>query len=160
MKRRVNVAIATFTASTAIAVILDAGVAHADPAVPQAGAVCGGSTGLMGGVQAFSPQHEVLQCVKGVPMYVWQHQDGIQRPAVAWFTYGPQATLTKDDLVPGTKWTGFARGGDCSEQQTRTSGGPPVAQTTGGDVALDFTVLPDMATLTLQGACVWRQLES
>jgi hypothetical protein len=159
MKRSVNVAIATFTASI-IAVVLDAGTAHAGPAVPQPGVACGGSAGVMDGVQTFSPQHEVLQCVKGVPVFVWQHLDDIQRPATAWFTYGPQATLTKGDVVAGTKWTGFARGGDCTAEQTRTAGGPPVAQATNGDATLDFTLLPDMATLTLHGVCIWRQVDS
>ena len=159
MKRSVNVAIATFTA-TFIAVILDAGVAHADPVVPQPGVACGGSAGVMDGVQTFSPQHEVLQCVKGVPVYVWQHLDDIQRPAAAWFTYGPPATLTKGDVVGGTKWTGFARGADCAAEETRTAGGAPVALATTGDNTLDFTLLPDMATLTLHGVCIWRQVDS
>lgn len=159
MKRSVNVAIATFTASI-IAVILDAGVAHADPAIPQPGSACGGAAGVMDGVQTFSPQHEVLQCVKGAPMFVWQHLDDIQRPAAAWFTYGPPATLSKGDVVAGTKWTGFARGGYCSAEQTRTAGGAPMAQATNGNDTLDFTLLPDMATLTLHGVCIWRQVDS
>jgi hypothetical protein len=159
MKRSVNAVIVTFTASI-IAVILDAGAAHADPAIPEPGGACGGSAGVMDGVQTFSPQHEVLQCVKGVPVFVWQHLDDIQRPAAAWFTYGPQATLTKGDVVAGTKWTGFARGGDCGAEQTRTGGGAPAAQATNGNDTLDFTLLPDMATLTLHGVCIWRQVDS
>jgi hypothetical protein len=111
-------------------------------------------------VQTFSPRHDVLQCVKGVPVFVWQHLDDIQRPAPAWFTYGPPARLTKSDVVAGTKWTGFARGADCSAEQTRTAGGAPWAQATNGSDTLDFTLLPDMATLTLHGVCIWRQVDS
>jgi hypothetical protein len=159
MKLSVNVAIATFTASI-IVVALDAGVAHADPAIPQPGSACGGAAGVMDGVQTFSPQHEVLQCVKGAPMFVWQHLDDIQRPAAAWFTYGPPATLSKGDVVAGTKWTGFARGDYCSAEQTRTAGGAPMAQATNGNDTLDFTLLPDMANLTLHGVCIWRQVDS
>jgi hypothetical protein len=159
MKRSANVAIATFTA-TFIAVILDAGVAHADPADPEPGVACGGSAGVMDGVETFSPQHEVLQCVKGVPMFVWQHLDDIQRPAAAWFTYGPSETLTKGDIVAGTKWTGFARGTDCTVQQTHIAGGAPVTQATTGGDTLYFTLLPDVATVTLQGVCIWRQVDS
>jgi hypothetical protein len=159
MKRSVNVAIATFIAST-IAVVLDTGVTSADPTDPQPGVACGGSAGVMDGVQTFSRQHEVLQCVKGVPMFVWQHLDDVQRPAAAWFTYGPPATLTKADVVGGTKWTGFARGADCAEEQSRTAGGAPVAQATNGNDTLDFTLLPDMNTLTLHGVCIWRQVDS
>jgi hypothetical protein len=159
MKRSVSVAIATFMASI-IAVVLDARTAHADPSDPQPGVVCGGSAGVMDGVQTFSPQHEVLQCVKGVPMFVWQHLDDIQRPATAWFTYGPPATLTKGDVAGGTKWQGYARGADCTVEQTRAAGGPPVAQATNGTDTLDFTLLPDITTLTLHGVCIWRQVGS
>jgi hypothetical protein len=163
MKRSVNVAIATFTGmftATFIAVVLHAAAAHADPVVPEPGVACGGSAGVMDGVQTFSPQHEVLECVKGARMFVWQHLDDIQRPAVAWFTYGPAATLNKGDVVGGTRWTGFERGADCTEEQTRAAGGAPVAQGTTGDNTLDFTLVPDMATLTLHGVCIWREDDS
>jgi hypothetical protein len=159
MKRSVNVAIAAFIASIN-AVALDAGATHADPADPEPGVACGGSAGVMDGVETFSPQHEVLQCVKGVPMFVWQHLDDIQRPAAAWFTYGPSETLTKGDIVAGTKWTGFARGTDCTVQQTHIAGGAPVTQATTGGDTLYFTLLPDVATVTLHGVCIWRQVDS
>jgi hypothetical protein len=156
MKRSVNVALAMFTATfTAVAPV--AAVAHADPVVPEPGVACGGSAGVMDGVQTFSPQHEVLECVKGSPKFVWQHLDDIQRPAVAWFTYGPAATLTKSDVIEGTRWTGFERGANCSEEQTHIAGGAPARQAATGDDTLDFTVVPDMATMTLHGVCIWRE---
>ena len=150
---------ATFSA-TFIAMVPHAGVAQADPVVPEPGIACGGSTGVMDGVQTFSPQHEVLECVKGSPMFVWQHLDDIQRPAIAWFTYGPAAKLTKADVVGGSRWTGFERGADCTEEQTRAAGGAPVTQAATGDNTLDFTLVPDMATLTLHGVCIWREDDS
>jgi hypothetical protein len=156
MKRSVNVAFATFTA-TFTAMALVAAVAHADPVVPEPGVACGGSAGVMDGVQTFSPQHEVLQCVKGVPVFVWQHLDDIQRPAVAWFTYGPPATLNRTDVIEGSRWTGFERGANCTEEQTHTAGGAPATQAVTGDDTLDFTVVPDMATMTLHGVCIWRE---
>jgi hypothetical protein len=156
MKRSVNVAFATFTA-TFTAAALVAAVAHADPVVPEPGVACGGSAGVMDGVQTFSPQHQVLECVKGVPVFVWQHLDDIQRPAVAWFTYGPAATLTRSDVIEGTRWTGFERGTNCTEEQTHLAGGAPATQAATGDHTLDFTVFPDMATMTLHGVCIWRE---
>ena len=156
MKRSVNVAFATFTA-TFTAMALVAAVAHADPVVPEPGVACGGSAGVMDGVQTFSPQHEVLKCVKGVPVFVWQHLDDIQRPAVAWFTYGPAATLNRTDVIEGTRWTGFERGANCTEEQTHLAGGAPATQAVTRDDTLDFTVVPDMATMTLHGVCIWRQ---
>ena len=129
-ERSVNVAFTTFTArftstftATCTAAALVAGVAHADPTVPEPGVACGGSAGVMDGVQTFSPQHEVLECVKASPMFVWQHLDDIQRPAVAWFTYGPAATLNRSDVVEGTRWTGFERGDSCAEEQTHIAEG-------------------------------------
>ena len=167
MKRSVNVAFTTFTArftstftATCTAAALVAGVAHADPTAPEPGVACGGSAGVMDGVQTFSPQHEVLECVKGSPMFVWQHLDDIQRPAVAWFTYGPAATLNRSDVVEGTRWTGFERGDSCAEEQTHIAGGAPATQAATGDNTLDFTVVPDMATMTLHGVCIWREDDS
>jgi hypothetical protein len=160
MKRSVNVALATSIASICVLVAGSAQLAHADPNDPQPGVSCGKSTGVMDGVQTFSPQHEVLQCVKGVPMYVWQHLDDIQRPAVAWFTYGAAATLNRSDVVVGTKWSGSARGGDCSVEQTRITGGTPVTQATNGTDTVDFTLLLDMVSVTLHGTCIWRQVDS
>ena len=163
MKRSVNVAFARFTATftaTFTAVALAVAVAHADPVVPEPGVACGGSAGVMDGVQTFSPQHEVLECVKGVPVFVWQHLDDIQRPAVAWFTYGPAATLSRSDVIEGTRWTGFERGANCTEEQTHIAGGAPATQAATGDDTLDFTVVPDMATLTLHGVCIWREDDS
>lgn len=160
MKRSVSVASKAFTAAftagvTAMSQV--AAVAHADPTVPEPGVACGGSAGVMDGVQTFSPQHEVLECVKGSPMYVWQHLDDIQRPAVAWFTYGPAATLNRPDVIEGTRWTGFERGANCTEEQTHLAGGAPATQAANGDDTLDFTVVPDMATMTLHGVCIWRE---
>jgi hypothetical protein len=160
MKRSVNVALTTCTASIIVAVAGPAQLAHADPSDPQPGVSCGKSAGVMDGVQTFSPTHEVLQCVKGVPMYVWQHLDDIQRPALAWFTYGPPAVLNRGDVAVGAKWSGFARGGDCSVEQTRITGGTPVTQATNGTDTVDFILLPDVATVTLHGVCIWRQVDS
>jgi hypothetical protein len=167
MKRSVNVAFTTFTAgfmatftATFTTAALVTGVAHADPTVPEPGVACGGAAGVMDGVQTFSPQHEVLECVKGSPMYVWQHLDDIQRPAVAWFTYGPAATLNRSDVIEGTRWTGFERGDNCAEEQTHVAGGAPAAQAANSDNTLDFTVAPDMATMTLHGVCIWREDDS
>ncbi|MGB9306236.1 MAG: hypothetical protein WCB92_21915 [Mycobacterium sp.] len=160
MKRSVNVALAACIATSIVVNAGPARLAHADPADPQPGVSCGKSAGVMDGVQTFSPTHEVLQCVKGVPVYVWQHLDDIQRPAVAWFTYGPPAVLNRGDVVVGTKWSGFARGGECGVEQTRIAGGPPVAQTTNGTDTVDFILLPDVATVTLHGVCIWHQVDS
>jgi hypothetical protein len=149
---------AAFTASTSAAV-LAAGIAHADRAVPQPGAACGGSvdsSGAMNGAQAFSPQGEVLLCVKGDPVSVWQHLDGIQRPAQIWFTYGPDATSTANDITPGEHWIGFS-GSGCTATQTSTTGGPSVVTTVGGGPFTDLRLLPDLDTLKLKGSCTWRK---
>jgi hypothetical protein len=45
-------------------------------------------------------------------------------------------------------------------QQTHIAGGAPVTQATTGGDTLDFTLLPDMATVTLRGVCIWRQVNS
>jgi hypothetical protein len=59
----------TLTGSV-IAVMISAGIARADNAVPTAGAACNKSAGssfAMDGSQTFSPQGEVLLCLKGDP---------------------------------------------------------------------------------------------
>jgi hypothetical protein len=160
MKCSVSVGLATCIATSVVLSAGPAQLAHADPSDPLPGVSCGKSTGVMDGVQTFSPTHEVLQCVKGVPMYVWQHLDDIQRPAIAWFTYGPPAILNRGDVVAGAKWSGSARGGDCSVEQTRITGGTPVTQATNGTDTVDFILLPDVATVTLHGVCIWRQVDS
>ena len=128
MKHRVTIAMTTVTGAV-VAAMLGTGIAHADR-VPTVGNTCrgsGDSSGAMDGSQTLSPQGEVLLCVTGEPAGVWQHLDGIQRPAQVWFTYGPPATLTADDVTPGSHWIGFS-GNDCTATQTSTTGGPPVVK--------------------------------
>ena len=158
MPRSVTVARMTFTGSV-MAVMLSAGIAQADSAVPIAGAACNKSAGssfAMDGSQTFSPQGEILLCAKGEPAGVWQHLDDIQRPAQIWFTYGPPATLTAGDVTPGSHWIGFS-GNDCTAEQTSTTGGPPVVKPIqAGAPFTDFFLLQDLATLKLTGSCQWR----
>ena len=154
-----HVAAATTIIAVGFAPGITVGIAHADPVVPQAGAVCSqaaNSSMAMVGSQTFSPQHEVLLCASANPKPVWQHLDDIQRPATIWFTYGPDATLSAGDVSPGSNWIGFS-GKGCSVVQTSTKGGAPVTKPI-QDVPdyTAFQVLPDVATLTLKGACQWR----
>jgi hypothetical protein len=156
MKSRVA---ATTIIAAGLGPSIAAGIAHADPVVPQAGAVCSqaaNSSMAMVGSQTFSPQHEVLLCASANPKPVWQHLDDIQRPATIWFTYGPDATLNTNDVASGSNWVGFG-GKGCSVVQTSTDGGPPVTKTIQDVPAYTaFQVLPNVATLTLKGACQWR----
>jgi hypothetical protein len=158
MPRSVTVATMTCTGSV-MAVMVSAGIAQADIAVPKAGAACNKSAGssfAMDGSQTFSPQGEILLCAKGEPAGVWQHLDDIQRPAQIWFTYGPPATLTAGDVTPGSHWIGFS-GNDCTAEQTSTTGGPPVVKPIqAGAPFTDFFLLQDLATLKLTGSCQWR----
>ncbi len=153
MKRAVSMVTASVLAG-----MLGAGIAHADP-VPKVGNTCrgsGDSSAANAGSQAFTPQGEVLLCPFGDPVAVWNHLDGIQRPAESWYTYGPPATLRADDVTPGSHWIGYG-GKDCSVIQTSTAGGPPVVkQIQAGAPYTDFYVLPDLANLKLTGSCDWR----
>jgi hypothetical protein len=148
----------SISTATIIAAMVGAGIAHAD-AVPKVGNTCrgsGDSSGANAGSQAFTPQGEVLLCPFGDPVAVWNHLDGIQRSAESWYTYGPPATLTANDVIPGSHWIGFG-GNDCSTTQTSTNGGPPVVkQIQAGAPFTDFYLLPDLATLKLTGSCDWR----
>ena len=103
----------------------------------------------MAGAQAFTPQGEVLLCPTGDPVAVWTHLDEIQRPAEVWYTYGPPATLSANDVTPGSHWIGFG-GKDCSAIQTSTAGGSPVVRPIqAGAPFTDVFVLPDLTTLKL-----------
>src|SRR5258708_33749446 len=108
----------------------------------------------MNGAQPFSPEGEVLLCVKGDPVSIWQHLDGIERPAQIWFTYGPEATLTANDVTPGEHWIGFG-GSGCTAEQTSTTGGPPVVTTVAGGPFTDLPPLPHPAPFKPQGARTW-----
>jgi hypothetical protein len=145
-------------AATAAAVMLSAGIACADP-VPKVGNTCrgsGDSSAASAGSQAFDPQGDVLLCPFGESIAVWTHVDGVQRPAESWYTYGPAATLTANDVTPGSHWIGYG-GNDCSVIQTSTAGGSPVVkQIQAGAPYTDFYVLPDLASLKFVGACDWR----
>jgi hypothetical protein len=102
----------------------------------------------------FHRRGELLLCVKGDPVSVWQHLDDLQRPVQIWFTYGPEATLTASDVLPAERrWVGFAGNGHCTEEQTPNDGGPPVSMP---DELMDFPLIPNLATLRLKGACDWR----
>jgi hypothetical protein len=140
------------------AAMLSPVTADADP-VPKAGNACrgsGDSSGAMAGSQAFTPEGEVLLCPAGDPVEVWTRLDAIQRPAEVWYTYGPPATLTADDVTPGSHWIGFG-GLDCSAAQTSTAAGPPVVKRVqAGSPFTDIPLLPDLAALTLTGSCQWR----
>jgi hypothetical protein len=157
MKYRVTIAMTTVT-SAVVAAMLGTGIAHADR-VPTVGNTCrgsGDSSGAMAGAQSFTPQGEVLLCPTSDPVAVWTHLDEIQRPAETWYTYGPPATLTANDVTPGGHWIGFG-GNDCSAVQTSTAGGSPVVKPIqAGAPFTDVFVLPDLATLKLTGSCQWR----
>ncbi|MCW2662516.1 MAG: hypothetical protein JWP83_3668 [Mycobacterium sp.] len=77
-----------------IAAGVASGVAVADPAMPQPAGVCNkaaGSSAALDNAQTFAPNGDVLMCVPGPQVGLWQRVNGIQRPIQAWFTYGPQA---------------------------------------------------------------------
>ncbi|MGE2816875.1 hypothetical protein ACQI5H_17285 [Mycobacterium heidelbergense] len=157
MRAGMTTAVATLTGA-AIAALLATGIAHADH-VPKVGNACrgsGDSSAALDGSQTFTPQGEVLLCPAGGPMAVWTHLAAIQRPATVWYTYGPPATLTANDVSPGSHWIGFG-GTDCSAVQTSTAGGPPVVKPIqAGAPFTDFFLLKDLATLKLTGSCQWR----
>src|SRR5690242_19674939 len=105
MRGGMTMAVATL-AGAAVAALLGTGIAHADR-VPKVGNACrgsGDSSGAMAGSQTFAPNGEVLLCPTGDPVAVWTHLAGIQRPATLWYTYGPPATLTANDVTPGSPW--------------------------------------------------------
>jgi len=164
MKYGVIAAMTVVTVST-IATEMAAGVAAADPVVPQQAAVCNkaaGSSGALDNAQTFAPNGDVLICTPGPQVGLWQRVDGIQRPVEAWFTFGPEATLTAGDVTPGQTWVGWNgyAGTTCTVEQTSTAGGPPVVMTINYDQLQDFHLLPDLATLKFRGACDWRKAGS
>jgi hypothetical protein len=156
MKRDVTAAMLT---APAVAAMVAAGIASADPAVPQAGAACNsapGSPGANNGAQTLTPRREVLICVSGDNAGMWQHLDELQRPVRNFFTYGPGIALTGGDVTAGEWWVGMAvfEGTTCAEAQTDGSGRPPVSQTN-KSVYFDFELIPNLTTLTLSGHCNW-----
>jgi hypothetical protein len=146
---------------TLVALVAAAGVADADPEAPQAGAPCWGvdGSGAMENAQTFTPQHEVLICVKNDQGSQWQHLDDIQRPVETWFTYGPEQTLAAADILPAMSWVSASgRVEDvCTAVQTPADGGPPVTHTNNSGYYRDFALIANLATLKLSGYCDWRK---
>jgi hypothetical protein len=152
MTRRVATAATTSTMAI-ISPVFAAAIAHADRAAPQAGTPCGPA---YGNAQTLSPQQEILSCVNGQ----WQRVDTIQRPVQTWFTYGPEATLTGDDVTPAQEWVGIptVQGTLCSAEQTAATGGPPEVDSNKSNLNMyfDFRLIPNLATLKLSGFCNWE----
>jgi hypothetical protein len=148
-------------AMTTAAVVLAAGVAHANPAPPQSGSPCFRTEdgGALNGAQTYSPQGEVLICLGNYESSQWQPLDGLQRPVETWFTYGPAQTLSAADILPAVAWVSASgRAADvCTAVQTPSDGGSPVTHTNDTGYYRDFLLIPDLAALTLSGNCNWRK---
>jgi hypothetical protein len=116
-------------------------------------------SGALDNAQTFTPQHDVLICTPGAQVGLWQRVDGIQRPVETWFTYGPEATLTADDILPATSWVSVPAKVDvvCTVVQTPAGGGPPVTRANDTGHFVDFPLIPNLATLKLSGYCNWRK---
>jgi hypothetical protein len=157
MNRGMTVAAATATMSTMAAI----GVAHADPAAPQAGAPCWGfeANSALDGAQTMSPQNEVLICVKSGEGSQWQHLDGFQRPVETFFTNGPATTLSAGDILPAFSWVSSPVKVDsvCTAIQTPSDGGPSVTHTNNSGQYRDFQLIENLNSLQLSGYCNWRK---
>ena len=137
------------------------GQANAETTTPQAGSPCWGveGSGALEDAQTFSPQGEVLVCVKNDQGSVWQHLDGVRRPVETWFTYGSAQTLTVGDILPAISWVSASGSADevCTAVQTPSDGGTPVTHTNATGYFRDFALIPNLAALTLSGNCNWRK---
>jgi hypothetical protein len=144
-----------------VAMINAAGIGNANPAAPQAGAPCWGieGSGALYDAQTLTPQGEVLSCVKNDQGSQWQHLDGLPRPVETFFTYGPGATLSADDILPAISWVSSPAGAGsvCTAVQTPSDGGPPVTHTNHVGMYRDFHVIPNLGSMTLSGFCNWRK---
>lgn len=157
-----NLTLATMTSATLLlGTILGGPTAAGDnPAPPQPGIVCnktGDSVAANDGAQTFAADG-VLKCVPGPQVGMWERLDGIERPVHTWFTYGPTATLTGEDVIAGEYWVGspVRVDGFCTVEQTDGSGAPPVTRQNGSPgMYFDFPLIPNVATVKLSGYCNW-----
>ena len=136
-----------------------------NPPAPQPGNVCnktGDSVAANDGAQTFAGEG-VLMCVPGAQVGMWERVDGIQRPVHTWFTYGPTATLTGEDVIAGEYWVGspVRVDGICTEEQTDGSGGPPVTRTNSSPgMYFNFPLIPNVATVKFTGYCNWAMMRA
>jgi hypothetical protein len=153
-------------AASLLGLVVAGPTAHADnPAAPQPGNVCnktGDSVAANDGAQTFAADG-VLKCVPGPQVGIWERSDGIERPVHTWFTYGPTATLTGEDVIAGEYWVGspVRVDGFCTVAQTDASGGPPVTRTNSSPgMYFDFPLIADMATVKFTGYCNWVMMRA
>ena len=152
----------TVLPASTIAVAFTAGIAAADSPVPQPAGVCNkaaGSSAALDNAQTFAPNGDVLMCVPGPQVGLWQRVGGIQRPIQAWYTYGPEVTLAAADVAPsGLTWVGWNQDPDktpCTAEQI-PAGGPTAVMPIRYDQLQDFHLIPNLTTLKLKGSCSWR----
>jgi hypothetical protein len=153
---------AVTTAVAAASAMIGAAPAAADNIAPAAGASCGvASANAQTYANAQSgPPYDVLRCEGvGEDLY-WQPVNGIQRPAQAWYTYGPTETLHAGDLA-GDWWVGVPATLDdiCVADQRTVTGRTESASNNTGQY-FGFHLVPDLDVLTLKGSCRWQPGQS
>ena len=140
------------------------GVAHADPAPPEAGAVCAAE--LDGAMTLLPDQTTYAACQQSGPVYTWSAVQTPFPPNDRWLSYGPPITLhgqgMRNPNLSSGEWTATPLDPEATCRVTQTTVveagvlAPP--QVSEGEPGLPMRVrmLPSLFYAELAGNCLWE----
>jgi hypothetical protein len=164
-----TVAIVLTTLAETLAVLSPQTAAYADPVVPQPDTPC--SPNLANAMTWLPEQKINLVCLQQPDhRYQWTIVTSDYPSSDRWLTYGPQLTLrgegTRNYNLRSGDWIALPQDPDsqCIEEQIAVvSAGlvssPQVEAGTTGQ-QLSFRVLPNLFSITMNGHCLWRKVNS